>query len=155
MISMNLIFHLFSAVLAFFLAWFVVRMRADLKFARLLLAGANAGAHNMRIYVDSPYSFLKRFSAIMSIHLDDEQFTESDTPIVKIDGSLILKYCLEYGVTSIKIKTLGQKQMLLEFTAVHMPDSQASDTNINKDKLIAAFGGKINVELYKLQMMRT
>ena len=155
MISMNLIFHLFSAVLAFVLAWYIVRMRADLKFTKLLLTGAKAGAGNVRIFVDSPYSFLKRISAIMNIHLDDEHFTEADAPLVKIDGSLILKYCLEYGVTSIRIKTHGQKQMLLEFTAAQLPDSDGTGPHSGKEKLAAAFGGKISVELNKLQMART
>ncbi len=155
MISMNLIFHLFSAVLAFVLAWFVVRMRSDLKFTKHLLSGAKAGTANVRIVVDSPYSFLKRISAIMSIHLDEEHFIEADAPIVKIDGSLILKYCLEYGVTSIRIKTLGQKQMVLEFTAAQLPEGEGAGLNVGRDKLAAAFGGKISVELNKLQMART
>jgi hypothetical protein len=155
MISMNLIFHLFSAVLAFVLAWYIVRMRADMKFTTQLLSGAKSGHANVRIFVDSPYSFLKRLSAIMDIPLDDEHFTEADAPIVKIDGSLILKYCLEYGVTSIRIKTLGQKQMMLEFTAAQLPDSEGGAKHTGKEKLAAAFGGKISVELNKLQTVRT
>jgi hypothetical protein len=155
MISMNLIFHVFSAIFAFVLGLFIVRMRTELKFTKTILSGAKAGAANVRIFVDSPYSFLKRLSAIMDIHLDDENFTESEAPLVKIDGSLILKYCLEYGVTSIKIKTTGQKQMLLEFTAVQLPDSALSSGPTGREKLAAAFGGKISVELNKLQIART
>lgn len=155
MISMNLIFHLFSAVLAFVLAWYIIRMRADMKFATQLLSGAKSGNANVRVYVDSPYSFLKRISAIMNIQLDDEHYTDADAPIVKIDGSLILKYCLEYGVTSIRIKTLEQKQILLEFTAVQLPDSEGALKHTGKEKLVAAFGGKISVELNKLQTVRT
>jgi len=151
MISMNLIFHLFSAILAFVLVWFVVQLRSDLKFTKLLLLGAKSGSGSAKVFVDSPYHFLKRLSGIMNIHLEDEQYDEVESPLVKIDGSFILRYCLDCGVTSIKIKNLESKQMGLEFSVTHAPGTDRVKKSDAKDQLSAAFGGKINIELNIIQ----
>jgi hypothetical protein len=140
MMSMNLVFHLFSAVLAFVLAWYVMRLRAMQKFSQQLITGAGAG--DGRVFVDSPYRFLKRFTAMMGMTFDSDARAEADTGLVKIDGSALLRICLEYGVFSIRIEGNDQDRQLIRLSARKVPGSSSSAGA----GIAAAFNGKVRAE---------
>lgn len=140
MMSMNLVFHLFSAVLAFVLAWYVVRLRAQQKFSQQLISGAGVGGG--RVFVDSPYRFLKRFAAMMGITFDSDDRAETDSSLVKIDGSALLRICLEYGVFSIRIESNDQDRQLIRLSARKVPGSSSSADAA----VAAAFNGKVRAE---------
>lgn len=141
MMSMNLVFHVFSALLAFVLAWFLMRMRNNARFSMELIEGARAGQKQAKIYFDTPYRFLKRFTDIMRISFEHDEICASTTQLVKIDGSALLKLCLENGVTSIKMISPDKKQTTLGFLV------NSAGAGPVGEKLAAVFNGKFKIEL--------
>lgn len=140
MFSLNLVFHLFSAVLAFVLAFYLVRLRGQLKFARIMLS--SAGSSGLRVFVDSPYRFLKRFTDMIGIAFESDDRAAVDSNLVKIDGSALLRICLEYGVFSIRIDVTDQNQPLIRLSA----RKSAVDIRDGGEKVVAAFNGKVRAE---------
>lgn len=141
MMSMNLIFHFFSALLAFVLAWFLIRMRNNARFSKDLIEGARGGQKQVKIYIDSPYRFLKRFTDIMGISFEHDEICATDAQLVKIDGSALLKLCLENGVTSIKMRAPDKNQTTLGFVV------NSAGAGPVGEKLAAVFNGKIKIEM--------
>lgn len=137
---MNLIFHIFSAMLGLGLAWYLIRLQAEAKFSRELIAGARDGRKQIKIFVDTPYRFLKRFTGMMEIDFEHDEGSLSDSQLVKIDGSALLKLCLENGVTSIKMRAHDKNQITLGFSV---------NTGITPadESFAAVFNGKLQIEI--------
>ena len=77
---------------------------------------------------------------MMGITFEHDDLSSSDSQLMKIDGSALLKLCLENGVTLIKMKTPGKSQVTLEMV-VNAGDAPDSKT------FAAAFNDKLQIEI--------
>lgn len=118
-----------------------MRLRSQVQFTQEIIRGISGQA--TRVYVDSPYRFLKRFTDMMGIEFAADEKAAATRDFVKIDGVALLRICLECGVVSIRIDTDKQTGQTIRMSA-RADASQRSREAL--DKIEAAFGGRIRAE---------
>ncbi len=133
-VSVNLIFHIVSAITFVILIWYLLHLQSQLGFLREVMASLASG--QSRVKVDWPDVFLKRLAAALGIAF---QTSGQKLPPQKIDIKLWAEANRELGLTSIRwsVPTLG-------LGVAREPDLSGWQARLEE-----SFGGKIKIEWSK------
>lgn len=132
MVSVNLIFHLVSALTFAALIWYLLQMQAQLTFLRTLTDSLTLT--QAKIVVDWPHAFLRKFAAAQAISF--EQSGAEGPPAQKMDLKTWAEVHAQLGIQS--IECLGDR--------IRLRVRRNEDLESWKSRLESALQGKIAIE---------
>ncbi len=134
MVSVNLIFHVVSALTFVLLIWYLLHMQAQLTFLRTLVSSLTQA--QPKVVVDWPQAFLRKFAAAQGLSFVSHVKTEGKAQ--KIDVRLWAQLHASLGVELIEFH---EKSLRLK-----VRQSESSELEAWRSRLESSLQGKIKIE---------